>query len=147
MGALPVWIGGTGRQKTLRLAGAFADGWNAAYVSPADYRELNGILDDWCAAAGRDPSGVERSINLSWGVSRDDISVVESQMRTQWGQAADRIISGSLLGRPSDAPEQISRFVEAGAQMVNIAIRPPWDQDLLAEYVEHIVPAMRRELS
>lgn len=147
MGKLPVWIGGTGRRKTLRLAGAFADGWNAAYVSPAEYRELNGILDDWCAKAGRDPSAVERSINLSWGASRDDISAVEDQLRTQWGQTADRIISGSLLGRPGDATEQIARFVDAGAQMVNIAIRPPWDQDLLAEYIGQVVPSMRREFS
>jgi len=147
MGRLPIWIGGTGRQKTLRLAGAFADGWNAAYVSPADYRELNGILDDWCATAGRDPADVERSINLSWGVSREDIGAVESQLRDQWGPAADRIISGSLLGRPSDAAEQVARFVDAGAQMVNIAIRPPWDQDLLADYIEQVVPALRREFS
>ena len=147
MGRLPIWIGGTGRQKTLRLAGAFADGWNAAYVSPADYRELNGILDDWCATAGRDPADVERSINLSWGVSREDIGAVESQLRDQWGPAADRIISGSLLGRPSDAAEQVVRSVDAGAQMVNIAIRPPWDQDLLADYIEQVVPALRREFS
>lgn len=147
MGGLPLWIGGTGRRKTLRLAGAFADGWNAAYVSPAEYRELNGILDDWCASAGRAPSAVERSINLSWGVSHDDIGVVESQLRNQWGQAADRIIAGSLLGRPADAAEQITRFVDAGAQMVNIAIRPPWDRDLLAEYVEQVVPDLRREFS
>ena len=146
-GNLPLWIGGTGKKKTLRLAGAHANGWNAAYVSPDAYRELNGILDDWCHEAGRDPSAVERSINLSWGVSRDDIGVVTAQLRNQWGATADRIISGSLLGRPSDAMEQIARFVEAGATLVNIAIRPPWDRDLLAEYVETVVPMMRREFS
>jgi hypothetical protein len=41
--------------------------------------------------------------------------------------------------------EQIAPFVEAGAQMVNIAIRPPWDQELLAEYVETVIPQMRKE--
>jgi len=68
-------------------------------------------------------------------------------LRTQWGAAADRIIAGSLLGRPEDAMEQIAAFVEAGAQLVNIAIRPPWDQDLLAEYFETIVPMMKKEWS
>ncbi len=145
VGRLPLWIGGTGKTKTLRFAGAHADGWNAAYVSSDSYRELNSILDGWCTEAGRDPSAVERSINLSWGVSRDDIGVVTQQLRNQWGDAADRIISGSLLGRPSDAVEQIARFVDAGATLVNIAIRPPWDADLLAEYVETVVPAMRKE--
>jgi alkanesulfonate monooxygenase SsuD/methylene tetrahydromethanopterin reductase-like flavin-dependent oxidoreductase (luciferase family) len=145
MGSMPLWIGGLGPKQTLRMAGAYANGWNAAYASPAQYRELNGILDDWCVKAGRVPSDVERSINLSYALSNDDIGAVTSQLETQWGAASERIISGSLLGRPSDAMEQIAPFIEAGAQMVNIAIRPPWNQDLLAVYVENVIPAMRRE--
>jgi alkanesulfonate monooxygenase SsuD/methylene tetrahydromethanopterin reductase-like flavin-dependent oxidoreductase (luciferase family) len=146
-GKLPLWIGGLGPKQTLRMAGAFADGWNAAYASPAQYKELNGILDDWCVKAGREPSVVERSINLSYALSTDDVGVVKSQLETQWGAASERIISGSLLGRPQDAIEQIAPFVEAGAQMVNIAIRPPWNQELLTEYIETVVPMMRKEWS
>lgn len=147
MGPMPIWIGGVGREKTLRMAGRYADGWNAAYVPPAEYRELNGILDDWCEKAGRDPSSVERSINLSYGLSTDDVSVVKDRLRSQWGAGAERIIAGSLLGRPGDVMEQVAAFVDAGAQLVNIAIRPPWDREVLAEYVETVVPAMRREWS
>ena len=146
-GRLPLWIGGVGREKTLRMAGRYADGWNAAYVPASEYRELNGVLDDWCAAAGREPSAVERSINLIYGLSTEDVSVVTSRQRDQWGAAADRIINGSLLGRPADAVEQVAAFVDAGAQLVNIAIRPPWDFDVLAEYVETVVPQMRREFA
>lgn len=146
-GQLPVWIGGLGPKQTLRMAGAYANGWNAAYASPSQYKELNGILDDWCGKAGRQPSDVERSINLSFGLSTEDVAIVKSQLTDQWGGAAERIISGSLLGRPEDAMEQIAPFVEAGAQMVNIAIRPPWDQELLAEYIERIVPMMKQEWS
>ncbi|MFM2046057.1 MAG: hypothetical protein RL383_134 [Actinomycetota bacterium] len=147
LGRMPIWIGGLGREKTLRMAGRYADGWNAAYVPADEYRELNGVLDDWCSKAGRDPSAVERSINLSWGLSTNDVSVVKEQLRGQWGAAAERIISGSLLGRPEDAVEQVARFVDAGAQLVNVAIRPPWDEDLLREYVEVTVPLMRREFN
>ena len=146
-GKMPLWVGGLGPKQTLRMAGAYADGWNAAYASPDKYRELNGILDEWCDKAGRPPSAVERSINLSFGMSEDDVSVVKAQLEGQWGAAADRIISGSLLGRPEDAMEQIAPFVEAGAQLVNIAIRPPWPNDLVSDYVENIVPMMRREWS
>jgi alkanesulfonate monooxygenase SsuD/methylene tetrahydromethanopterin reductase-like flavin-dependent oxidoreductase (luciferase family) len=146
-GRMPLWIGGLGPKQTLRMAGAYANGWNAAYASPSQYKELNGILDNWCADADREPSAVERSINLSFGLSTDDVGVVKDQLRTQWGAAADRIIAGSLLGRPEDAMEQIAAFVEAGAELVNIAIRPPWNQDLLAEYFETIVPMMKKEWS
>ena len=147
MGRMPIWIGGLGREKTLRMAGRYADGWNAAYVPAAEYRELNGVLDDWCDKAGRPASAVERSINLSYALSTEDVGTVKNQLRDQWGAAADRIINGSLLGRPSDVIEQVAPFVEAGAQLINIAVRPPWDMSLLQEYVENIVPLMRREFN
>ena len=147
MGRMPIWIGGLGREKTLRMAGRYADGWNAAYVPASEYRELNGVLDDWCDKAGRPASAVERSINLSYGLSTADVGVVKNQLRDQWGAAADRIINGSVLGRPEDVMEQVAPFVEAGAQLINIAIRPPWDMSLLQEYVETVVPAMRREFN
>jgi alkanesulfonate monooxygenase SsuD/methylene tetrahydromethanopterin reductase-like flavin-dependent oxidoreductase (luciferase family) len=129
------------------MAGKYADGWNAAYASPQHYRELNGILDDWCIDAGRTPSDVERSINLSYALSTDDVSVVRTSLENQWGAAAERIISGSLLGRPADAIEQIAPFVDSGAQLINIAIRPPWDMELLAEYVQVVIPQMKQEFS
>jgi alkanesulfonate monooxygenase SsuD/methylene tetrahydromethanopterin reductase-like flavin-dependent oxidoreductase (luciferase family) len=145
MGSLPLWLGGLGPKQTLRMAGAYANGWNAAYASPAQYKELNGILDDWCEKAGRVPTDVERSINLSFGLSTEDIGVVTQQLQEQWGAASERIIAGSLLGRPEDAMEQVAPFVEAGAQLINIAIRPPWNQEILTEYIETIVPMMKKE--
>lgn len=146
-GPLPIWIGGVGRTKTLRLAATYADGWNAAYVPAAEYRELNSVLDDWCDQVGRERTAVERSINLSYGLSNDDPATVRARVEAQWGEMTPRVMGGMLWGRPSDAPEQIAAFVEAGAQLVNIAIRPPWDRDVLAEFVETTIPAMRREFA
>jgi hypothetical protein len=37
--------------------------------------------------------------------------------------------------------------VLAGAQLINIAIRPPWDMELLAQYVQEVIPRMRAEFS
>ncbi len=145
LGRFPIWLGGTGKKKTLRMAGAYADGWNAPYVPPSEYAELNKILDDWAEKAGRDPSSIERSINLMWAVTGEDPGVVRERLQEQWGQGASRVIDGTLHGRPEDVIEQIARFREVGAQIVNIAIRPPWNQELLAEYVESIVPTMRKE--
>ena len=145
LGKMPLWIGGTGRKKTLRMAGAYADGWNAAYVPPNEFAELNGVLDDWCEKAGRDPSSVERSINLMWALSDDDPMAVRKKMEAQWGAGAERVMDGTLLGRPEDAVEQVAKFVDAGAQMLNVAIRPPWNHEILAEYVERIIPLMKKE--
>jgi alkanesulfonate monooxygenase SsuD/methylene tetrahydromethanopterin reductase-like flavin-dependent oxidoreductase (luciferase family) len=144
-GRLPIWIGGVGRNKTLRLAGAVADGWNAAYVGADTFRELNGVLDDWCAAAGRSPADVERSVNLMFNLSSDDPATVQASLERQWGERAGLVRNGSIAGRPGDVPDQIAGYVEAGAQLVNVVIRPPWDAELLDAYITEVVPAMRRQ--
>jgi alkanesulfonate monooxygenase SsuD/methylene tetrahydromethanopterin reductase-like flavin-dependent oxidoreductase (luciferase family) len=146
-GRLPIWIGGVGRRKTLRLAGAVADGWNAPYVGAGEFQELNSVLDDWCAAADRNPSDVERSVNLMFNLGSDDAAAVRASLDRQWGERADRIRNGSLIGRPDDVMEQVAPYVAAGAQLVNVVIRPPWNQDVLDAYVTQVVPAMRREWS
>lgn len=144
LGRLPIWVGGVGRKRTLKLAGAAADGWNAAYVPAAEYRELNEVLDGWCEQAGRKPAEVERSINLMFSLSDQDHDTARAAIEAQWGDRADRVRDGALLGRPDDVMEQVAPYVDAGAQLVNIVIRPPWDRDMLERYVLETVPAMRK---
>jgi alkanesulfonate monooxygenase SsuD/methylene tetrahydromethanopterin reductase-like flavin-dependent oxidoreductase (luciferase family) len=144
-GPLPIWIGGVGRKVTLRIAGALADGWNAAYIGAPEFRELNGVLDEWCEHAGRAPADVARSINLNFSLSDQDPATARAELERRWGEHAARVRDGSLLGRPADVAEQIAPYVEAGASLVNIVIRPPWDDDILEAYLNDVVPAMRKE--
>ena len=37
------------------------------------------------------------------------------------------------------------RYVEAGAQEINVALRAPWDPEALDIYLEEVMPAVRRE--
>ena len=63
---IPILIGGGGERHTLRIAGRWADIWHW-FGGPATVRRKNRILDDWCRAAGRDPSAVERSVGAELG--------------------------------------------------------------------------------
>lgn len=145
-GTLPIWIGGVGEKRTLRLAAKHADGWNAAYVPPIEYERLNGVLDRWCETEERDPSTIERSINLvfAMGSDREAADRIQTAMAEQWGDMYDRVAGGALLGTPDDAIEQIMAYAEAGADMVNIALRAPFDTEALDAYIANVVPAVRR---
>jgi probable F420-dependent oxidoreductase len=58
---IPILIGGGGEKKTLRLVAEHADQWH----SFADLEVLNrksAILAEHCAAVGRDPAQIERSV-------------------------------------------------------------------------------------
>ena len=63
----PIWIGGTGERKTLRVVAEHADVWNCFELEVEETRRLQGILDGHCEAVGRDPAAVRRSIQLAYG--------------------------------------------------------------------------------
>lgn len=61
----PVMIGGTGEKALLRVAAEHADIWNMPgppHHTPAEFRRKNAALDEHCAAVGRDPLEIVRSV-------------------------------------------------------------------------------------
>ncbi len=144
-GHLPIWIGGVGEKRTLRMAARYADGWNAAYIAPAEFARLGEVLDRWCETEDRDPATIQRSINLLFAAGSDADSAArnEGALRDQWGPMFERVAGGALLGTPEQAVEQILAYRDAGADMVNIALRAPFDADALDAYLGDVMPAVR----
>lgn len=147
-GSIPLWTGGRGPTRTPAIAARFCSGWNVPYVGPDEYRRLNDRIDAACDAIGRDPATLERSVNLAFhvGATPDAAATELQRLRDQWGAEADRMTAGALTGTPDDAVEQIAAFRDAGADMVNIALRLPVDQDALDAYLDVVVPAARAEI-
>ena len=99
---LPILIGGSGPQKTLRIVARHADLWNA-YGSPAMLAASDAILRERCAEIGRDPDEIERTVNLNVVVrrtAREAERVWVGLRRARTGRARARAGS-SLAGRPS----------------------------------------------
>ena len=144
---LPIWVGGLGERRTLEIAARRADGWNAAYVSAAEFTRLNKVLDHWCEVDERDPAAVRRGVNLVFAMAMDEAGVAAERERlgAEWGANAERIINGSLLCTPDAAVERVLEYVAAGAQEVNIALRAPWNAEALDAYLEVAMQAIRRE--
>lgn len=142
---LPIWIGGLGEKKTLKIVAKHADGWNAAYTTPENFARLNGVLDEWCNRLNRDPGSIQRSVNLTFNLSVDQsgVEVERQKLREAWGPAAARIEGGALLGTPAQAIDRIRQYEAAGASMVNIALRAPWNEDALDAYLTEVIPALR----
>lgn len=142
---IPIWIGGVGEKRTLRIAAREADGWNAAYVPPEEFRRLNGVLDRWCEQEGRDPATIRRAINLQFMLSVDDAAAaaMRNQVEQQWGNMAARVMSGALSGGPDAAVGRIDEYVDAGADAVNVALRAPWPAEALDAWLDEVVPRVR----
>ena len=125
--------------------GRFEPGFGAGWHAP-EFRALNDRIDQACEAIGRDPATLERSINLAFhiGATPAEADAELERIRTQWGpELTERLTAGALTGTPDQALDRIAEYREAGADLVNIALRLPVNTDALEAYLTETVPAAR----
>ena len=142
---LPIWIGGVGEKRTLKLVADFADGWNAAYLSPQEFARVNEVLNHWCEDESRDPCSLKRAVNVMFNLGMDDndLKRQHESFSADWGEMAGRVAEGALLCTPDRAVDRIMEYVAAGADEINIALRAPWNEEALDVYLTDIMPKVR----
>ena len=148
-GSMKLWAGGRGPKRTPAIAARYCDGWNVPYVGADEYRILNQRIDQACESIDRDPTTLERSINLAFymGATPEAAAIERQKIMNMWGpEMAPRITAGALTGTPDEAVEQLAAFREAGADLINIALRLPVDHDALDAYLTNVVPAAKAAL-
>jgi F420-dependent oxidoreductase-like protein len=121
---LPIWVGGSGEKRTLRIAAQYADGWNVPFVAPETVAHKRTVLESHCEAVGRDPGEIRTAVNV--GLCQDD-----DALRAQFGPLAEGVRPGVLIGSPDQLVQRIGDYLDAGADQLNIAMRAPWDLSLL----------------
>src|SRR5215467_4160901 len=86
----PIVIGGSGEQLTLRMVAKYADIWNFVGGPIELFRHKNEVLDRHCAAIGRDPSTIERSVQAL--ADPDDLSVMRNMLQNFIAEGATHLI-------------------------------------------------------
>lgn len=141
---VPIWIGGNGERRTLRLVAQYADGWNSPYVTAEQWTRLSGVLDRHCESVGRDPSQIQRDVNLSFhlAASESHRARADAHFAEVFGAAGDAFRTrGAVVGTPAEAIDALAPYAAAGVDRINIALRPPLDWDALQAWSEEIIPA------
>lgn len=77
----PIWIGGSGRRRTLPLVARFADVWHTN--NRRSFAELSAELDRLAESAGRDPREIRRAASLSLSESLDEVQANAERLRDQ----------------------------------------------------------------
>jgi alkanesulfonate monooxygenase SsuD/methylene tetrahydromethanopterin reductase-like flavin-dependent oxidoreductase (luciferase family) len=102
----PILIGGYG-ERTLRVVARHADIWNVPgppFHSIEEIRRKSALLDDYCAAIGRDPREITRSAQIF--LSADDPAAT----RALAGELIDAGVRHLVLG-PRERPYKGARWV------------------------------------
>ena len=119
--ALPIWVGGAGERRTAAIVARHGDGWNLPFVPPEALAAKRDALARHCEAAGRDPAAIRIGVNVI--VCDDDASLA-----AQFGPRTEAVRPGAVVGTSVDhTAEALARYVAAGADVVTVALRAPWD--------------------
>ncbi len=86
----PFVIGGGGEKLTLRIVAQYASVWNMAGGPPEEFARKSAILDEHCAAVGRDPNEIARSIQQQ--VNYADLGETREIIRTYIAEGANHIL-------------------------------------------------------
>lgn len=126
----PLWIGGKGGPKIMRIVAEYADGWNVCWrITPEEYRARASVLDEACARAGRDPGSVSRSVGLYTllGSDRADLERRYERLRA-WmpgivgATPLDEFARGALVGTPEECAARVKEFEALGVDHVIVSL-------------------------
>jgi len=106
----PFVIGGSGEKLTLRIVAQYASIWNFVGGTVEDFRHKSEILNQHCAAIGRNPAEIERSIQ--WLTNYDNLAETAAGMRP---------------------------YIEAGATHILLNLRAPYPENIVHRLAEEIV--------
>jgi len=135
-GHLPILVGGGGPKKTLRTVARRADAWNTnGTVDEVAAREA--ILREHCAAVGRDPSTIERTVSFPI-VVRDDPADAARAFRAlcDANHTPDAGNVPTLLGPPELVAAAIRPYVDIGFHTIVVRLPAPHDAETVARIGE-----------
>lgn len=149
----PIWVGGKGGPRLLRLVAQRADGWNTVWVwSPEAYEERVDALRAICEEEGRDPSSVRRSVGLYTLIAEDERDLV-ARFRALQGWTPGGALDGELLddwarkrlvGTPEQILERVQAFAALGVEEMILSLASlPFavaDDSMLELFAEAVFP-------
>jgi alkanesulfonate monooxygenase SsuD/methylene tetrahydromethanopterin reductase-like flavin-dependent oxidoreductase (luciferase family) len=139
---MPILIGGSGREKTLRTTARHADLWNG-YGEPARIAETSAVLRERCEEIGRPFESIERTVTMevviraSESDARDAYAAVEERHGIQGRIGSDGAPRGlNVAGPPDVVAGYLRQFEALGVTEVIWIFRNPFDLETMARLAE-----------
>lgn len=150
----PLLIGGMGERRTLPLVARYADEWNLTTADPALYRAKSERLAACCAAIGRDPATIARSVAVGLLIGRD-----EAELRTRC-ETLQRLLPrlaplsptdvpdamravGWVVGTPPEVVAHLRALAQAGVSRAMLQLTDQTDLAALELVAREVMPALK----
>lgn len=133
----PVMIGGDGERFTLRAVAERADWWNTLHRPIDLFRRRIGLLEEHCAAVGRDPASIRRTVVLTVFLRRDGADA---------RRLAGERLSGDnpvFAGSPAELVDHLGELTDLGFEHVQLVFPDFPDTGDIELFLAEVRPAFR----
>ena len=140
---VPIMIGGSGPQKTMRMVARYADEWNKSWGSPEVVAESLAVLRQRCDEVGRDFESIKKSV-MVWMHIRErpeDAVAAHNAIRAAAGmpvtseRGATAIVPGAI-GTIEQVAEAVGAYEAVGVDELLIQMHEPYDFETLERLEE-----------
>ena len=141
---LPICIGGSGEQVTLKLVAKYAD-MNNVGGGFATVKRKEEILLQHCEAVGRDPGEIERTTGVGTVFIRDDRAEAERLFHEAFDRnRVTRHWVDQPVGTPEDVAEQLAPLVELGYRHLIAGTPANYDEESMTRFATEVRPMLEK---
>jgi alkanesulfonate monooxygenase SsuD/methylene tetrahydromethanopterin reductase-like flavin-dependent oxidoreductase (luciferase family) len=143
---LPLLIGGSGPNVTLRLVARFGDACNIG-GSASSIPEKEAALLRHCEDVGRDEREIERTVGIGAPVIRDSRAEAERVFRAMFERNGHaRPWDDQPVGTPEDVYESLAARVELGYRHLIVGFPSPHDEETMTRIIEEVRPRLEAQI-
>jgi len=136
-----VWIGGGGEKRTLRVVAKHATHSNFG-GAPDEWARKSAILDEHCAAVGRDPATITRTMSGEVFL-RETEAEIGTESRSFWGEPFETWAPSNFVGTPEQVVDKMRAYIDRGCGGFVPWISDYPDHQTLELLATEVVPALR----
>ena len=134
---LPILIGGSGPQKTLRTTARYADMWNASSSPAETIRASLEILRGHCETEGRDFDDIELTVSFPVSIRDTVEAAAAASLERLHANGVDNMGNGPhLAGPPEVIAEAMAPYRDLGFETFIFRLPPPFDHETIARLPE-----------
>ena len=137
----PIWIGGTGEKRTLRLVARYADAWNG--LGPiAMLQQRIEVLKQHCNDAGRR----FEEITLTAGAAMIPDAIYDGYIERnseRQGVPTEELRQRTIGGAVEDMKAAVQAYADAGFEHVVLMVNTPYDGGLFERFANEVMPAFK----
>ena len=147
-GRLRIVVGGRGEKRTLRIVAEFADEWNVTRLDIPGFAAKCEVLGGHCAAVGRDPDTIRRSLMIPMVIGHDRAEVARRIAAARAifpGLPADEEgwrAAHFLAGSAGDVGEALEAWAAAGMERVLLQMMDQEDIAALESFARGVLPSL-----